>query len=90
MPSIDIHDLQLTIKDVLTANDPHTNILYANLPYAASEHINRIRMNFNDTVKDVVIWSNKKMVLILQKVATIGSFIVPIQLVKICLLSLGL
>jgi len=60
VPYIDIHDLQLTIKDVLFANDPDTNIIYTNLSSEASEHINRIHMNFNDTTEDVVIWSNRK------------------------------
>jgi hypothetical protein len=60
VPYIDIHDLQLTIKDVLTANDPPTNILYTNLLHVASDLINHIHMNFNDIVEDVVIWRNKK------------------------------
>jgi len=60
VPYIDIHDLQLTIKDVLSPNDPHIHILYTNLSFEDSEHINHIHMNFNDTFEDVVIWSNKK------------------------------
>jgi len=28
LPYIDIHDLQLTIKDVLSSNDLHTNIIF--------------------------------------------------------------
>jgi len=91
VPYIDILDLQLTVKDVLSANDPHTNILYTNLSHAASDHINHIHISFNDTVEDVVIWNNKKkMVLILRKVDTIGSSKLPIQLVKICIHTIGL
>jgi hypothetical protein len=60
VPYIDIQNLQLTVKDVLTANNPHTNTLYTNLSHLTSDHINRIHMKFNDSVEDVVIWSNKK------------------------------
>lgn len=57
VPYIDIHDLHLTVKDVLTSNDPHTNILPSNTIY---DHINLTHMNFNDTEEDPVLWNNQK------------------------------
>ena len=60
VPYIDIHGIQLTVKEVLSANDPHTHILYSQLSQTTSDHINHIHTNFNDTVEDTYIWNNQK------------------------------
>jgi len=52
--------MQLTVKDVISSNDPHTKILYSQLPSMASDLINNIHLNFNDAVKDAYIWNNQK------------------------------
>jgi len=56
---IDIHDLQLSVKDVFIANNPHT-ILYTQLPHTVCDLINYTHFNFNDTIEDVVILKNNK------------------------------
>jgi len=55
LPYIDIHDLQFTVKDVISSNDPHTKILYSQLPPMASDLINNIHLKFNDDVEDAYI-----------------------------------
>ncbi|AES88248.1 response regulator, putative [Medicago truncatula] len=59
-PYIDIHDLLLTVKDVISSNNPHTNILYSQLPTFAADTINSMHFKFNASVDDVFIWSNNK------------------------------
>jgi len=57
VPYIDIHDLQLTIKDVISSPTPHTNILYTTLPAEVANHINNLNVRFNDSVEDTFVWS---------------------------------
>lgn len=59
-PYIDIHDLQLTVKDVISSNNPHTNILYTQLPPFAADTINNIHFKFNASVEYTFIWHNNK------------------------------
>ncbi|CAJ2628591.1 unnamed protein product [Trifolium pratense] len=60
VPYIDIHDLQLTVKDVISSNNPHSQILYTNLPHMALDIINNTHTIFNDQIEDTFIWSNNK------------------------------
>ncbi|GAU50504.1 hypothetical protein TSUD_409790 [Trifolium subterraneum] len=60
VPYIDIHDLQLSIKDVLSTNSPHTHILYTQLPPSVSDLINNIHIKFNDSIDDAFIWTSNK------------------------------
>lgn len=57
VPYIDIHDLQLTIKDVISSPAPHTNILYTTLPPDIANHINNLKVRFNDSIEDTFVWS---------------------------------
>lgn len=46
-PYIDIHDLQLSVKDVFSSTRPHAHILYTQLPSFAIDLINNMQINFN-------------------------------------------
>jgi hypothetical protein len=60
VPYIDIHDLHLTIRDVLSTNGPHTRDLYSHLPLMAADFINNMHIKFNPSMEDVFIWSSNK------------------------------
>jgi hypothetical protein len=60
VPFVDIHDIHLTIKDVLNNPAPHTNILYTMLPAKVTTNINNLHVQFNDTIEDSFIWSSNK------------------------------
>jgi len=59
-PYIDIHDLNLTVKDVLPTNGPYTQILYSHLPPLVAGFINNIHIKFNPSVEDAFIWTPNK------------------------------
>jgi len=58
VPIIDIHDLQLTVKDV-TSND-QWSLMLSSLPQAVSDFINNTNYRFNDTIDDNFIWPHNK------------------------------
>jgi len=60
VPYIDIHDIHLFVKDVLSYNNPHTQVLYTSLPHIVSDTTNNMHMKFNDAIKDNYIWSTNK------------------------------
>jgi len=59
VPIIDIHDLHLTVKDVIT-NDQRSHMLYIPLPHAVTVFINNVIYRFNDTIDDAFIWPHNK------------------------------
>ncbi|PNY05589.1 ribonuclease H [Trifolium pratense] len=60
VPYIDIHDMQLTVSDVISSNEPHSNILYSHLPQTALDIINNTNLTFNASIEDAFIWHNNK------------------------------
>ena len=60
VPVIDIHDLHLTVKDVFSSNDPHSQVLYTQLPPPASDSINNLNVKFNPSLDDAFIWASNK------------------------------
>ncbi|XP_024636248.1 uncharacterized protein [Medicago truncatula] len=60
VPYIDIHDIQLTVKDVISSTSPHTQILYTQLPPIVSETINNTHFKSNASLEDAFIWTNNK------------------------------
>jgi hypothetical protein len=72
VPIIDIHDLQLTVKDVLTYNGQPTQALYTTLPQAIAAFLNNYRITFNDRVQDTFIGKKTLMASIPLRVATLG------------------
>jgi len=60
MPIIEIHDLHLSVKDVLFVNDNRTQALYTTLRAAIEDYINTTHFRFNDTIEDTVIWAYNK------------------------------
>ncbi|GAU25827.1 hypothetical protein TSUD_30910 [Trifolium subterraneum] len=60
VPYVDIHDLQLSVKDVLSIGNPHTQSLYTQLPPLASDIVNNANFKFNDSIEDAFIWTNNK------------------------------
>lgn len=59
-PIIDIHDLHLSVKDVLSIEGDRTQALYTTLPQEVVEFINSTSFRFNDAVEDVIIWPHNK------------------------------
>lgn len=59
VPIIDIHDLHLTVKDVIS-NNQRSLMLYTPLPQAVTDCINTINFRFNDAIEDVFIWPHNK------------------------------
>jgi hypothetical protein len=59
-PYIDIHDLQLSVKDVFSFVSPHAHILYTQLPSLAIDLINNMQLNFNASLEDTFIWTHSK------------------------------
>jgi len=60
VPVIDVHDLQLSVRDVLSASGNHAQVLYTTLPPVVENHINNIHAQFNDNIEDTLIWSGNK------------------------------
>jgi len=58
-PIIDIHDLHLTVKDVIY-NHQRSLMLYTPLPQAVTEFINNINFRFHDDIEDAFIWPHNK------------------------------
>jgi len=55
VPYVDIHDIHLTIKDVITNEAHHTQALYTILPTNLEEAVNNVRLSFNDLIEDAYI-----------------------------------
>ena len=60
VPVIDIHDLHLTVKDVITRSGKRSQLLYTSLPPAVSDFINNSNLRFNDAVDDGFIWHHNQ------------------------------
>lgn len=60
VPFVDIHDLHLSVKDVLINNGQHTQALYTNLPPAIGDTINNTHLSFNASIEDAFIWPHNK------------------------------
>jgi len=60
VPFVDIHDLQLTLKDVITNNGLHTQALYTILPTALADIINNTQLSFNPSIVDAFVWPQIK------------------------------
>jgi len=60
VPVIDIHDIHLSVKDVISASGNNNQVLYTNLPPPVENHINNIHIQFNDNIEDALIWSQNK------------------------------
>ncbi|GAU20604.1 hypothetical protein TSUD_33400 [Trifolium subterraneum] len=60
VPYVDIHDLQLTVKDVVGGVYPYSQILYSHLPQTALDIINNTQLTFNDSLEDVFVWTHNK------------------------------
>jgi hypothetical protein len=60
VPVIDIHDLHLTVREVLTTNGPHSQLLYTSLPPAVAEFIDNSNLKFNEAIEDTFIWHHNK------------------------------
>ena len=52
---IDIHDLHLSIKDVIGSPTPHTSILYTMLPPEVATMIENSNTRFNESVDDTFV-----------------------------------
>jgi hypothetical protein len=52
--------MQLSVKDVLSTGNSHTQSLYTHLPLLAYDVINNTTFRFNDSVENAIIWSNNK------------------------------
>jgi len=59
-PIIDIHDLHLTVKDVLTIDGNRAQSLYTTIPQEVSDYINSVSFRFNDAIEDQIIWPHNK------------------------------
>jgi len=55
-----MHDLQLTIKDVITNDSLHTQALCTILPLALADIINNTQLSFNPTIVDAYVWPQNK------------------------------
>lgn len=59
-PFIIIHDLHLTIKDVLCSNEQHTQVLYSHLLPMTFDLINNMHIKFNVALDDSFISTSNK------------------------------
>jgi hypothetical protein len=59
-PIIDIHDLHLTVKDVLNIDGNRAQSLYTTLPQEVVDYINNSSFRFNDAIEDAIIWPQNK------------------------------
>ena len=60
IPFIYIHEMHLTVKDMLSTNDPRSEVLYSHLPLATFEFIKNMLIKFNPSTKDVLAWTSNK------------------------------
>jgi len=60
VPYVDIHDIHLSVHDVITNNGNHTHPIYTILPPNLADVINNIRLNFNPSIQDAFIWPQNK------------------------------
>lgn len=60
VPFVDIHDIHLTVHDVITNDGQHTQSLYTNLPTVIADTINNTQLSFNSSLEDAFIWSHHK------------------------------
>lgn len=60
VPFVDIHDIQLSVHDVITNDGHHTQRLYTSLPPDLEDTINNTRILFNPSIKDVFMWPHNK------------------------------
>ena len=60
VPIIDIHDIHLTVKDVITFYGQHTQSLYTTIPQIVADTVNNFHANFNPAVDDAFIWNHNK------------------------------
>jgi len=60
VPVIDIHDIHLNVKDVITTNGPSSQLLYNSIPPAVADFINNSNLRFNDAIDDTFIWHHNK------------------------------
>jgi len=60
VPFVDIHDVHLYVKDVITNYGHHTQALYTILPSTIVEYINNTNIYFNASIEDAFIWSHNK------------------------------
>jgi len=60
VPYIDIHDLHLSVNDVLSSSGPHFQVLYSHLPPQASNFINNMNIRSNPSLEDAFIWALNK------------------------------
>jgi len=85
VPVIDIHDIHLTVKDVVAKNCQNSQLLYTSLPPVVADFINNSNLRFNDAIDDTFIWHhNKNGIFTLRKAAIIGCF--PLK--KLALITL--
>jgi hypothetical protein len=59
VPYVDIHDLQLLVKDVFSIGNPHTQSIHSTPPLV-SDVVNNTTFRFSDSIKDAFIWTNNK------------------------------
>ena len=59
-PIIDIHDIHLSVRDVLSINGNRSQVLYTTLPQDVTEFINNTSVRFNDAIEDAFIWPHNK------------------------------
>jgi len=57
---VDIHNLHLSVKDVLINNRLHTQSLYTTLHPAITDTINNTHISFNASIEDAYIWLHNK------------------------------
>jgi hypothetical protein len=60
VPFVDIHDIHLTVHDVITNDGHHTQPLYTILPSTLADIINNTRLHFNPSIADAFIWPQNK------------------------------
>jgi hypothetical protein len=60
VPYFNLHDLQFSVKGVLSTGNPHTQSLYTQLHPLVFDIINNTTFRFNDSVEDAFIWSSNK------------------------------
>ncbi|KAK7242986.1 hypothetical protein RIF29_37768 [Crotalaria pallida] len=59
VPFIDIHDFELTIKQVWQYDNWNLSCIYSWLPHHAIQEINGIKPHFHDSVVDCFVWKSE-------------------------------
>jgi len=52
--------MHLTVKDMLSTNDPHSEVLDSYLPLVTFEFIKNMLIKFNPSIEDVLAWTSNK------------------------------